>query len=219
MKHHLYLSEEITAESIRPLVEEIIRLNKEVEEELNYQHNNVITAMEGGYVSANSYIELQDNVKDSILLHINCVGGCVASTLSLMNTMKTSLIPIDTIVDGEACSGGFWIFTQGERRYVYRSSQLMLHNLGYGKWDRLEGHKKYMKYTEKLQETLNNTLLENTLMTDEYLKSLEGDYWWIVEHDKEELLDLGIIDFVIDDKEEIFKGDCEICEDCDGGCE
>lgn len=62
-----------------------------------------------------------------ITILIHCFGGDVEQANYFADLLIASRIPIITVAMGSTMSAGFLIFLAGHRRYVFRHSQLLVH--------------------------------------------------------------------------------------------
>lgn len=63
----------------------------------------------------------------NINLFINSDGGELHQAFALIATIKSSIIPVNTIVIGEAQSAGLMIAMAGKKRYISSRAQIMSH--------------------------------------------------------------------------------------------
>ena len=131
-----------------------------------------------------------------INLYINTYGGSVYDGLGLINIIKASKTPIYTYVVGEAMSMGLPILVSGTKRFAYKYSTIMYHEISTFMWDKLESIKQDLKEGERLQVILDSIILNNTQILKEKLDNVkERKIDWYIS--AEEALKLGIIDEII----------------------
>jgi ATP-dependent Clp protease protease subunit len=85
---------------------------------------------EGGIVGADfarEMMNLSQNA-DRIQLWINCIGGSIVDSYSIITAMNKLSIPVDTYNLGMAASSAFNIFVNGRNRYMMDYAQVMTHN-------------------------------------------------------------------------------------------
>lgn len=134
---------------------------------------------------------------ERITLMINSPGGRVDSCLTLIDSMKTSSIPVDTFCTGMAASCGILTLMAGEHRYASSTAQMMSHQYSAGsggKEHELYGRVKSFEHTSGWME---DHYAECTgLSIKKIRKHLLGptDVWLSAEEAKE----YNIIDEVID---------------------
>ncbi len=104
--------------------------------------------------------------REPIKLYINSYGGSVYDMWGLIDVMLSSKTPIYTYCTGSAMSAAFNIFLAGEKRFCYKHSTFMYHQMSaYG------GYSKYQDIIEGKNELdiINNQLedfvIERTKLT------------------------------------------------------
>jgi ATP-dependent Clp protease protease subunit len=93
---------------------------------------------------------------ERITLMINSPGGRVDSCLMLIDTMKTSGIPVDTFCTGLAASCGILALMAGAHRMSSSTAQIMSHQYAAGasgKEHELYGRMKSFEHTSEWMET------------------------------------------------------------------
>lgn len=77
----------------------------------------------------NKFNYLNDANIDRIVIYLNSPGGCLTSTLSIMDTMQLSTKPVVVINFGIAASGAALVLAAGTPgfRYTYPNSRVMIH--------------------------------------------------------------------------------------------
>ena len=131
-----------------------------------------------------------------IYLHINSFGGSVFAAISTIDTIKSSKIPIVSIVEGGAASAATLMSCVCSERYIRPNSFMLIHQVSSGFWgtmeeikDEFKNLKKLMKFIKKLykKNTKLNNLDESEIKLDSILKR---DIWW----DSSECLKYGLVD-------------------------
>lgn len=153
------------------------------------------------------YNEENKNIKRSkvkpMKLYINSPGGCVYSTLSIINAIKTSKIPIKAHVVGEACSGAFYIAISCHKRIIYQDAKMMLHSLGSESFGKIEEMQERQNELKILQKQLDSIILKNTNLTKDIVNDINVrklDKWFT----PKECIKYGICD-KIKNTDKIFK--------------
>lgn len=139
------LSDEVDNESIGKLLWGIIDLIREDDEK---------DKKEKGYE------------RKPIKLYINSLGGSVYDMWGLIDVMLSSKTPIHTYCVGSAMSAAFKIFLAGQKRFCYKHSTFMYHQMTvYG------GYQKYQDVVEgkdemdALNRQLEEFVIERTKLT------------------------------------------------------
>jgi ATP-dependent Clp protease protease subunit len=111
-------------------------------------------------------------------IYINCPGGCLYSTIKIVDTIHQMPYPVATTVSGYAASGGLFVAMAGQKgmRAATQNSMLMSHQFasggdGYDKYHELranfEGHERvnerleaaYKRYTGKSLSYIRKKLM------------------------------------------------------------
>ena len=134
--------------------------------------------------------------KVKIFLHINSNGGEVFAALSAIDTIKSSTIPIVSIIEGCAASAATLVSIVCKERHILPNASMLIHQISSGFWG---------KYFEMKDEFQNLTYLEDKtkqiykdhsngkLKEKKLKKMLKRDLWW----DAEKCLKLGLVDKII----------------------
>jgi len=129
-----------------------------------------------------------------IYLHINSFGGSVFAGLSSVDYIRTSKVPITTIIDGCAASAATMMSVVGHHRAMHRHSFMLIHQISSVMWGKFEEMKDDMKNSELLMKTIIQLYEERTrIPRSELNKILKHDLWW----DAETCLDYGLVDEII----------------------
>lgn len=131
-----------------------------------------------------------------IYLHINSFGGELFASLSAVDTIINSKIPIVSIIEGCAASAATLISIVCHERQILPNASMLIHQLSSGFWG---------KYLEIKDDFINLTYLEektkniykkysNNKLTEKKLKKiLKRDIWW----DADKCFKLGLVDKII----------------------
>jgi ATP-dependent protease ClpP protease subunit len=110
--------------------------------------------------------------KKGIVIHINSYGGCVTSAFGIINTIKSSKLPIISIVEGVCMSAATLVFVVSDYSLMCEYSHFLIHQMSYG----LGGRHDYMSFfvdlSGNLLESLKNVLLDYSKLTTEQLDVL-----------------------------------------------
>ena len=130
-----------------------------------------------------------------IKIYIDCPGGDINSTFSIIDSIRMSKTPVWTITIGRGYSGAFFIGSTGHKRYGYPHSSYLFHE-GCAQ-DGGDAHKflQGVKFYEKQLSMLRKITLKQTGFTeDDYRKHRKDDLWMTAE----EALKCGVIDEIIE---------------------
>ena len=173
MNNHIYFNDDITMESVTVL-------NRSIRE---LQNDLIILGIKN------------DIEPPPIKLHLTTYGGLVYAAFSVIACIKSSKIPVHTIIDGYAASAGTLISVCGARRYIHRHSSMMIHELSAGLWGRMSVMEEKMEDLKKMMDKLKEIYTTHTKLTNKKLdKILTKDSDWYAE----ECLANGLVDEIIE---------------------
>lgn len=175
----LYLTGEITVESVGDLIKAINDINSD---------DNYLTKY---YAVTNC-----DYNPAPINIYINSVGGDVMAAMSLITTIENSLTPVHTHCIGEASSAGLLIFITGHKRVGYKSSMFMYHELSSGSIGKLKDLEESVEVWKQMQKNIDEIFTTYTKFTQEELdeiRSYKKDFTFYYK----EAIEKGILDQVI----------------------
>jgi ATP-dependent Clp protease protease subunit len=148
---------------------------------------------------------LEDNKKDEtqkdykrepIHIMIDSNGGDAYCGFGLTTMIKSSKTPIYTYCVGKAMSAGFLIFIGGHKRYCYKGSAFLYHQLYHWTGNKLNNLNRTIEWDNKFQDKVDNFVMENTKITKKQIKEVnEKNHDWYI--DADEALELGIIDEIL----------------------
>lgn len=116
-------------------------------------------------------------------LHIQSYGGLVFSGFAALEMIRNNKVPIHTYVDGIAASAATFLAVAGTKRFMYKESVMLIHQLSTGFWG---------KYEELLDEKKNADLL---------MQKIKGIYLTYTNFDAKILSTLLKKDLYLDSKE------------------
>jgi ATP-dependent Clp protease protease subunit len=171
----LSLTDEVTYKSVSDIIEKIqncnIEDNKEDEKQKDYK-------------------------REPIHIMINSPGGNAYSGFGLATMIKASKTPIYTYCVGEAMSAAFLIFIAGHKRYTYKGSTFLYHQLSHGSYEKLNNLNRTIEFDNKLQKNIDEFIREYTKITEIQMKDVnEKNHDWYITAD--EALELEIVDEIL----------------------
>jgi ATP-dependent Clp protease protease subunit len=133
----------------------------------------------------------ETKTKHPIIIEICSPGGDVGSGIAIINAIRSSRIPIVTLINGEACSMAALISMCGHERYMYKNSFWMLHPVQ----DFIHDYSNFIKdraaYLSKLEKTVDLLVREHTKLSEvDIKKATTGELWF----DAEQCLARAIVD-------------------------
>ena len=131
-----------------------------------------------------------------IKIYIDSYGGQVYQCFGLLGVMEKSKTPVHTIVTGCAMSCGFMILISGHKRFAYKLSTPLYHQVSTTKSGTLKEIEEEMIETKRLQETIEEITLERTKITKKKLKEIyDGKIDWFMS--AKEAVELGVVDEIL----------------------
>lgn len=128
-----------------------------------------------------------------ISLYISSGGGYVLDGLALINTIRTSVTPVHAYCVGHAMSMAFVILISCHKRFGYKYSTFMYHQVSSMTHGMLESMKEQMAVTSRLQGIIDEIVLERTKIDrmkikgvnskkiDWYVSSMEAKKYKIID--------------------------------------
>lgn len=173
-ENHIYFRGTITESSIEDLVRLIREKNSEYEN-LKNDNSRSVAQMEPA----------------PLYLHITSYGGCLHSTLRAIDAIQNSKIPINTVIDGHAASGGTLMSIVGVNRYMTPHAKMLIHQLSSGvcgKYNELEDD--FNNCKESMDEIVDLYFEKTKLSKKKIRQYLNHDSWWRYDKCKE----VGLVD-------------------------
>lgn len=131
-----------------------------------------------------------------IELYVNSPGGSAYDGFGCVNVILSSKTPVHTYCDGYAMSMALAIFAAGHRRFAYRYSTFMFHEVSSGVMGRNIEIERVNKENKRMQKMYDSVLTENTKMEQKKLDKVKKDSFdWFF--DAEEALSMGLIHEII----------------------
>lgn len=190
---YLYLSSEISRESVANIIHAIELINQEddmIDDEVESQ---VQTLVAQGVIDIES---MQYPYRQPIVLEINSGGGEVPAGFQLLTAIENSNTPIIGYVTGWCMSMAVPVFTACDYRMASEYSEFMIHDISGGNIGKYTEMKKYLENGMALSR--NNYIKSVT----RYTKMTVEDLTEIMErnHDytfaPEKAIELGILDSI-----------------------
>lgn len=100
-----------------------------------------------------------------IKLYINSYGGSVYDMWGLIDVILNSKTPIYTYCTGYAMSAAFEIFLAGHKRYCYKHSTFMYHQMGCKLYGKLQDINEDREEMELLNKQIEDYVIERTKLT------------------------------------------------------
>ena len=165
---------------VSPLIKEVELRNDPV----------VIIVNEFTEESANEFATLvsaaQNTGQKVIPVVIDSYGGQAYSLLSMIGSIKSSTIPVATIVQGKAMSCGAILSSFGEEglRFMDKDAVLMIHDVSSSAFGKVEEMKADAREADRLNKKLYTMMARNCGKPDDYFMNLihdKGHADWFLE--------------------------------------
>jgi ATP-dependent Clp protease protease subunit len=109
---------------------------------------------------------------------IDSFGGQVYSLLSMIGAIKSSRIPVATIVEGKAMSCGAILFSFGAEgfRFMDPDATIMIHDVSLGTFGKIEELKADVREAERLNKKVYEMMARNCGKSSDYFLKLSHDH-------------------------------------------
>lgn len=174
----LYLDSEIERETLIPLTKMILAWNKE---------------------DADNKIPIEQRKPIKIMIY--SYGGEIDATIHFIDVCLLSKTPIYTYNLGVAMSGGFYILLAGSKRFALKNSQALCHQGSGGFEGSAEDVKLHTEQYRKILDKLAEYILNRTKIPKTLYNRKKKSEWFV---NGSEQVELGIVDKMIDDIDEIL---------------
>jgi ATP-dependent Clp protease protease subunit len=146
------------------------------------------------------HMSLAQSTGQSVIpIVIDSYGGEVYSLMTMIDAIKSSRVPVATVVEGKAMSCGAVLATCGAQgmRYASPHSTIMIHEVASGNRGKVEEIKADAKETDRLNEKILKIMAENigkdeSFFLDEIHNKKHAD-WYL---EPEEAKEIGIVNHV-----------------------
>ena len=159
--------------------------------EQDQENNNVDSIIK-------SILEVNDTNKTSspIKLYINSYGGDVYQFFGLIDVILASKTPVYTYTLGAAMSCALLVALAGHKRFAYKHSTFMYHQISLGEWDVAKNLEEDLIETKRLHKLIEELVLDKTTITKEQIEDVHNHKrdWYI---SPGEALKYKIIDQII----------------------
>ena len=153
----------------------------------------IVTVNKFDEESANEFATLmsaaQNTGQSVVPVVIDSYGGEAYSLLSMIATLKSSKIPVATIIKGKAMSCGALFASFGEEglRFMDKDAVLMIHDVSTMAFGKVEELKADAREAERLNKKLYTMMARNCGKSDNYFLDLihdKGHADWFLEADE-----------------------------------
>jgi len=130
------------------------------------------------------YVDMLHTLKtsephDKIFIYLNTPGGDLNTTIQIISAITKSPAEITTVIEGEVCSAGTFIFLSGDSYIVNDNCSFMVHNYSHGTFGKGNEVAKRVKFSEKYFSTLAHSFYKDFLTEDEIVAVCEDKDFWM----------------------------------------
>ncbi len=137
---------------------------------------------------------LEMNNPPDIFLHIFSYGGDILAGLSALDNIVNCSVPVNTIIDGGCASAATFLSVVGKKRYMFRHSFILIHQISSCFWGKYEEFEDEKRNLDKFMQVINDIYGQYTKLPKEKLSEiLKHDLWFTAD----EALEYGMIDKII----------------------
>lgn len=129
-----------------------------------------------------------------IELHICSNGGDIFACMATVDKIISNSIPIDTYCEGVTASAATLISSVGSKRYITKSSCMLVHQVSSGLWGNYMEFKDEIKNLELLMNLIKSVYLKKTKFSPEELDDVLSHDLFM---DSKECLKRGLVDAII----------------------
>ena len=114
----------------------------------------------------------KDFKREPIKLYINSYGGSVYDMWGLIDVILNSKTPIYTYCTGYAMSAAFKVFLAGHKRYCYKHSTFMYHQMSCRLYGKLQDISEDREEMDKLNKQIEDYVIDRTELTKDDIKDI-----------------------------------------------
>lgn len=138
--------------------------------------------------------DIMPEKRKKIYLLINTPGGDAFSGMNMLDVITCSETPVVTIGYGMCCSMGFYLLCAGKERYCFPNTIVLLHDGSNSIQTTSRKGKDIQAFYDKLDEKLQEFVVEHTNMDADYLESVADREMYLFGQEAKEK---GIVDKII----------------------
>ena len=138
---------------------------------------------------------IRENLENlHINLHIHSGGGDLFAGFAVIDCIRTLKIPVHSYIEGMAASAATLISCVCERRYIYKYSYMLIHQLSGGMWGKYQEMEDDFQSSKDLMNDIKQIYSTNTKLKKKNLtKILKHDIWW----NSKTCLEHGLVDEIL----------------------
>ena len=132
--------------------------------------------------------------KIPIYLHINSFGGSIFAAFTVIDTIKLCKVPIYSIIEGSSASAATLISVVCCKKYITKSSYMLIHQLSSGCWGKFSEIEDEFKNLKELMKDIKKIYQENTKIPKKELDNLLNHDLWL---NSKKCIDYGLADDIL----------------------
>lgn len=138
---------------------------------------------------------IKSNIKDvHINLHIHSSGGDLFGAFAVIDQITNLKTPVHSYIEGIAASAATIISVVCYKRYIYKHSYMLIHELSSCFWGKYSEIEEDFENNKKFMEDIKNIYKDHSNVNRRKLNDiLKHDIWW----DAKTCLDCGLVDEII----------------------
>jgi ATP-dependent protease ClpP protease subunit len=137
-----------------------------------------------------------------IIIHINSPGGCVSSSFGIINTIRSSRLPVISIVEGVCMSAATFILVVSSYRVMCRHTNFLIHQLSYGLYGTHDNITFKTEMSDNLLNMIKSLFLKYTKIDKKFLLELVDTEIIL---SPEDCLKHGMTDHIFQPKKKVLK--------------
>jgi ATP-dependent protease ClpP protease subunit len=155
--------------------------------------NKQLRSLETKLITMGSNLNIEP---PAIRIHITSNGGSVFAAFRAINCIKSLRVEVHTIIDGYAASAATMISVCGDKRYINKYSNMLIHELRSAtSWNKMSELEDEVENMRLIMNQIKDIYVEHTNLTrSELNKLLKRDMDW----DVNQCLKAGLVDEIIE---------------------
>lgn len=127
--------------------------------------------------------KIKNDLKNvNINLHIHSYGGDLYGAFAVIDIIRTLNTPVHSYIEGIAASAATIISVVCEKRYIYKNSYMLIHQLSSGMWGKFADLEDEMINCEEFMKVIKDIYKKYTKVNKRKLEDiLKHDLWWNAE--------------------------------------
>jgi ATP-dependent protease ClpP protease subunit len=116
---------------------------------------------------------------DTIYIHLNSIGGELAVTQQIINSMDNTMATVITSLEGEAYSAASVILLRGHKIFVNPNVSFMAHNYSHGVGGKGNDVASHVEHSQKFFKKFAHSVYKDVMSKEEIDEMLSGkDFWF-----------------------------------------